>query len=409
MIQKFNSMNVTLKVSLISSFFQSIITTAFLPFIALYLSDMVNARFSGIFLSVLVIITLPISLVSGHIVDHFSKRHLVLTYQLGMAVALFCMAMALLQPAEYLVYFCIAYVFFTILNSLEHPAMDAIVMDAVTPDVEKFIFKFGYWLNNTATAIGMLLGAAFYQSNKALMLFIAALTFFLVFIALLKWIPQTTHIKMASSYNIKDIFSNYGKVIKDKTYILLMFAFSLLLSAELSMSSYVALRLERTFESFSLFTFHIDGVKMFSNLMVTNTISVVLFSYVILQGNKYFKEKHFLIIGFALYLIGYVSLTYLNSFSLLLIAMLLATSGEIIYSPIYQEKQYKLIPEDMRGSYSAFGSLGFHFSELISRFGILLGTFLSVFGMSIYMTCIILIGAICMYIAVYRPLDRRTV
>ena len=76
-------------------------------------------------------------------------------------------------------------------------------------------------------------------------------------------------------------------------------------------------------------------------------------------------------------------------------------------NPIYQEKQYKLIPENMRGSYSAFGSLGFHFSELISRFGILLGTFLSVFGMSIYMMCIILIGAIGMYIVVYHPLDKR--
>lgn len=43
-------MSITLKVRLICSFFENLIVMAFLPFIALYLTDMVNQAFSGIFL-----------------------------------------------------------------------------------------------------------------------------------------------------------------------------------------------------------------------------------------------------------------------------------------------------------------------------------------------------------------------
>lgn len=54
-------------------FFQNIIVTAFLPFIALYLTDMVNQHFSGLLFG-LVMINFPISLISGHIIERLPKR-----------------------------------------------------------------------------------------------------------------------------------------------------------------------------------------------------------------------------------------------------------------------------------------------------------------------------------------------
>mgnify|MGYP007123803705 CR=1 FL=1 len=56
-------MSITLKVRLICSFFENLIVMAFLPFIALYLTDMVNQAFSGIFLFILVLINFPISMI----------------------------------------------------------------------------------------------------------------------------------------------------------------------------------------------------------------------------------------------------------------------------------------------------------------------------------------------------------
>ncbi|MCE3338356.1 MFS transporter, partial [Staphylococcus aureus] len=52
-------LSTTLKVRLISNFLQLIITTAFIPFIALYLTDMLNQSIVGIYLVVLVILKFP--------------------------------------------------------------------------------------------------------------------------------------------------------------------------------------------------------------------------------------------------------------------------------------------------------------------------------------------------------------
>ena len=50
-----------------------IITTAFIPFIALYLTDMLNQSIVGIYLVVLVILKFPLSIISGYIIEIFPK------------------------------------------------------------------------------------------------------------------------------------------------------------------------------------------------------------------------------------------------------------------------------------------------------------------------------------------------
>ncbi len=67
-------LSTTLKVRLISNFLQLIITTAFIPFIALYLTDMLNQSIVGIYLVVLVILKFPLSIISGYIIEIFPKK-----------------------------------------------------------------------------------------------------------------------------------------------------------------------------------------------------------------------------------------------------------------------------------------------------------------------------------------------
>lgn len=404
-MSKFNLLNPTLKVSLIAGFFQQMITTAFLPFIALYLTEMISAQFTGLFLSLLVLTTIPLDLYGGYIIDTFAKRKIILTYQFFMSLMLLAMAFALIDGPKYIVYFCIAYTIFVIFFGLQFPAMDAIVMDAVTPEVENYVFKFGYWLDNIAIAVGMFLGGYLYHSNKSIILLVAAAIFFLVFLSLKIWLPKEAPKTQVPRHSSKAIFTNYAKVFKDKQYMILLVSTSLIMSAELSMSSYVALRLQQNFQDVSFLSIPIDDVKMFSVIMITNTLTIVLLSYIIHKGYHVFSEKYFFLSGLIFYILGYVNLTYLNSFWFLIIAMMVAASGEIIFSPVIQEKRYKMIPEHLRGSYSALGNLGYSLAELIARFGILLGTFLNVFGMSMYTLVILVMGAIGIYVSVNRYLS----
>lgn len=73
--------------------------------------------------------------------------------------------------------------------------------------------------------------------------------------------------------------------------------------------------------------------------------------------------------------------------------MIVATVGEIIYSPIVSEQRFKIIPKAKRGTYSAVNALGIHISETLARLGIVLGAFLTSLQMGLYMFVVLTIGA----------------
>ncbi|EGQ3925480.1 MFS transporter, partial [Staphylococcus pseudintermedius] len=99
------NLSVTLKVRLISNFFQELITSAFLPFIALYLSDMANPKFAGIFLTLLVVANFPVSLIGGYLIETFPKKKAVLIYQFVMAIMLLLMGIMILNGSSYIIFF----------------------------------------------------------------------------------------------------------------------------------------------------------------------------------------------------------------------------------------------------------------------------------------------------------------
>lgn len=400
---KWSKISTTLKVRLISNFFQEIITTAFLPFIALYLSDMTNSKFTGIFLTTLVLVNFPISFVAGHLIESLPKKNSVLLYQLIMSIMLLGMAFTMSSSSNLIGVFCVLYAIFNIVWGLQYPTMDTIIMDAITPDIEDYIFKIDYWLTNVAIALGALIGGLAYSSNKFSLFITAFIIYLLIFGALLKWIPKDTNIKgNAPKFKYTDILSSYKTVFKDQRYMFLTIGFGIIMMGELSASSYIAIRLKESFDSFQFFTLNIDGVKMYSILLMTNTIVVVILTYHISKFIINLNQKFILLCGLAMYIIGYSSITYLNNFYILIIFMIVATIGEIIYSPIFDEQKFKMIPEDKRGTYSAINTIGFNFSELLARVGIILGVLLTSHQMAIYMFVILSLGGTLMYLSIFK-------
>ncbi|WP_202599211.1 hypothetical protein [Weissella confusa] len=91
------NLSVTLKVRLISNFFQELITSAFLPCIALYLSDMANPKFAGIFLTLRVVANLTVSLLGGHLLESFHNTKAALIYHFVIAIMLIMMGIMILN------------------------------------------------------------------------------------------------------------------------------------------------------------------------------------------------------------------------------------------------------------------------------------------------------------------------
>ena len=214
-------MSITLKVRLICSFFENLIVMAFLPFIALYLTDMVNQAFSGIFLFILVLINFPISMISGHIIERYPKKRTMLIYQIIECISLLAMAFSVSNQTLLIIIFCIAYTVFSISSGMIAPLIETMIMDAITPEVEHYIYKVSYWLTNVAVACGAFLGGAMYHANKSALFLIAFVIFVLVFVALYIWIPNDNAKplnKEGQTFNnvlsLKGFLRNYQLVLK---------------------------------------------------------------------------------------------------------------------------------------------------------------------------------------------------
>ncbi|HDH6662291.1 MFS transporter [Staphylococcus aureus] len=405
-------LSTTLKVRLISNFFQLIITTAFIPFIALYLTDMLNQSIVGIYLVVLVILKFPLSIISGYIIEIFPKKSLVLIYQLTMVVMLVLMGIFSSNQLWQIICFCIAYAIFTIVWGLQFPVMDTLIMDAITEDVEHYIYKMSYWITNLSVAIGALLGGLIYGHSMLILFLVVACIFLIVLVILYIWLPEDQNQSVRTvanaqtpfyqQFHILKVLPSYKSVLKDRNYMLMISGFSILMMGEFSTSSYIAIRLKDQFETISIGPYDITGAKMLAILLMTNTVCVIVLTYFISKVVLKIDFKIALVFGLLFYIVGYSGITYLNQFSLLILFMMIATIGEIVYSPIFEEQRFKIIPEDKRGTYSAFHALGIHMSETLARLGIVLGVFLTSLQMGLCMFILLVMGALLLVIGVFR-------
>ena len=120
------------------------------------------------------------------------------------------------------------------------------------------------------------------------------------------------------------------------------------------------------------------------------------------QWMTFMRKGRAFIVGILLYAVGYGVLTMSNSFWMLCLVMVIATIGELIYSPIHNAQRFLMIPADKRGTYSAMETICFFGSEILARFGLILGSILLSWQMSIYVVILILLGGALMYIALFK-------
>ncbi|EJD8481815.1 IS3 family transposase [Staphylococcus pseudintermedius] len=88
------------------------------------------------------------------------------------------------------------------------------------------------------------------------------------------------------------------------------FGFSILMMGELSASSYIAIRLKEIFNPIHFAYLNIDGVKMFSILMIVNTVIVISCTYIISKWSMSYNQKYIFLLGMVMYVVGYANVTH---------------------------------------------------------------------------------------------------
>ncbi len=392
-----------IKVRLITSFFNRAITSAVMPFMALFFAQEINKIWAGLFLILTVILSFFSNLIGGYISDRFQRKKILLLTSFSSTVMFLLMTLSLYPTDKMIGLFAIAYVGFIISSSLGRPSMQAIIIDSTTPKNRKAIYTIDYWLMNLSMAIGAALGGFLYMNHQKELFILLTFVSATLPIAYKIWLVVEVKECLEKKHeNIAlDLIQNYKVAIQDRAFLKVVIGSTCIFAAEFSLNSYIGVRLSETFHPISVGNFEIVGVRMLSILNIQNMLLVVCLTFIVNKFTDRLSGKKALLLGLVLYGVGYVTATSANTWYILIIFNFIATVGELVYSPIINAEQANMIPADKRGSYSAFAGLSYIGADLIARMTIIVGAFLVPTMMSAYIGIIVIIGTFLVYTGLF--------
>lgn len=406
---KFKNFSMNIKIRLITSFFTNTISLATLPFFIIYLSTHVGKSLTGIILILCLIGSFISSIIGGYLADLYNRKHVLLWGQALQIISLLGLAGTLYvyESVSQSVFVITAlYVFFTfqgLSSNVYKPAYNALVMDSTNSNNREDVYKFNYWMLNLSMAVGASIGGLFYKNYLIELTFAAAVIILVISIILQLYLTNHSQVYTARSKNIfKGLGNHYAIALKDIKWVIFVLGSALVFSAEFSLSNYTNVRLSQDFEAVTLYNIRIDGVIGFSILQLLNTLIVVFFTFLIQNKIKKYAKLNNLIVGLCLYIIGYTAISYSNQLFVLLIFMVIASVGELIFSPYWQSEQVALIPVDKRASYSAFSSLSNAVATSIASLYLILSDYISSSIISLTIFSLSAAGIVCIVVAVKR-------
>lgn len=389
-----------IKVRLITSFFNRAVFSAVMPFMALFFADAMGKVWAGSFLMLTVAISFIINLIGGYISDRFQRKKVVI-WTASLSAAMFlAMTISLVTEEPLIWLFAFAYAAFIVTSSLGRPAIHAIIIDSTTPENRKAVYTLEYWLTNLSMAIGAALGGLLYVSHQLELFMLLTFTSACLPIAYSIWLTDDKDVRLLEKRHqnvLLDVIGSYRVAFRDAPFVKVVAGSTFIFAAEFTLNSYIGVRLAQTFKPVSIGSFELDGVRMLSLLNIQNMLLVVCFTFLVSRAADRFKKQHVLLSGLLLYSIGYIAITSANVWYVLLAFNLLATIGELIYSPVRNTEQANMMPDDKRGSYSAFSGISFSGADMLARSSIILGAYLAPAMMSVYMGAMLLVGTALVY------------
>ncbi|MFE1242595.1 MFS transporter [Fictibacillus sp. NPDC058756] len=375
--------NIQLRLAL--QFFTTLASSAVIPFLAIFFSNQVGEFATGLMYIGVILSGITGALLGGRRADRIGRKNTILLCEgmigIGYLLAGISNLIFSISPHTNFILFIII-MFFT---GMAGPAYGAVIIDSSTQENRKAVYTVSYWLNNLAVAAGGLIGAFLFKKYPYEMFIGIALVAFLSWIVTKIWL-QDIQVSVAaiqiSQQDTKSWIENYRDIFLNGRFIFFTIAGLFLISLEESLTTYMGIKLVEQFKDpipLLPFTsiFEVDGFQLIGLLKAENTILVVLLSLVIAALLKKYQERLLMLGGGFCYAFGYIVISYSNIPLVLLIAMFIATIGELAHIPAKQAYLASLIPDDARGAYMAVYGLSFHLSGIIAALFVMLSGILS--------------------------------
>ncbi|WP_269668554.1 MFS transporter [Staphylococcus simulans] len=387
---EFFKFNINVKLRLICSFFTRIFNMATFPFMAIYFASHLSVVLAGVILTVTGILRLIFNLYGGRIADTKNNKQVLIIGMLANGLCLLLIGVFMLSHLPIAIYFVMV---FFILNSIcsviYGASLEVLIIEVTNQENRKKVYSYNYWLVNLSLACGITIGGYFFKDYSGVLYFTSGCLVILV--SLIYWKFMAYEYKPATKKH-QNIFKHYHVVLKDIRYMMFVIVGLLLFSFEFNLTNVISVHLVESHFSANVFWSHLDGLKTIATLQLINTVMVVFLSLIISKFTNKFDIKKAMTVGIVIYTFAYATMLITPHFFLLVVLIIAATIGELVFAPLHQVVQVDLMDADNKGVYSAFASLAIECSALVSSLILLISQYVSI--NMLYIILIVMIGII---------------
>ena len=332
-------------------FIDSIGSTLLFPFFALYITQKfgVGMTEAGVLLGMSSLFGLVGSMIGGALTDKFGRRQLIL---FGLVFSALSSLLFGLAPDVKVLYFLVVIV--GLLSRVSAPAHDAMLAD-ILPDakrqegfgITRTVFNFA-WI--VGTALGGLIAA---RSFLALFIIDAVLSI-TVAVILYRFLPETkpttpASTEMKKSESLLGTVAGYRIVLRDLAYVGFTLAGMIVLIVYQQQYGALAVYLRDV---------HNITSKSYGLMLSVTGLEVVLFQIWISRRIRNYPPFLMMVLGAVFFMIGFAMIGFVRGFGFFLLAVIIATIGEMIFFPTNKALATNFAPAEMRGRYMAIYDLG---------------------------------------------------
>jgi len=343
-----------------------------LPFLSLYLTIKLgySKEVAGLYVTLTSISSIPGSLIGGKLSDRYSKKKVLM---LSQALSGFSVLAVVFTEVAILKIFLI--VLSSVFVAASYPAIDVLVAEFTSNEQRKSAYSLMYLGLNLGFSVGPSVAGFLFYKHTNFIFGIEAFTMLLSIILISYMVEEPSkprhHCDVHELVNKNDENGSTLKILY-KTPIVFAFAF---------ISTFY------TF-SYSQFSFslplHLDylfsdrGSYYFGLLMTVNGLSVLIFTPSITKFTNKFSPILNMVMAGVLYGIGFGMYYITVNFELCMIATVIWTIGEILYSTNFTVYVVSKSPPDFRGRFISV-------AIIVSRLGffvgpVIMGGFMHSFG-----------------------------